>query len=174
MSMPTLRMIACCLLALLMTGLSASAATAQATRTVRKTGDWTVYEHQAGAGRICFASTPAKSSWPKGGERGLVHLFISSWPRDGVKGEISVKLGYVAKKGAPVTVRVGDVAFSLFTAGDRAFVQDATLELKLIEALRKGQSLTVEATSETAAQTIDTFSLQGVTQALQAVAAGCA
>jgi invasion protein IalB len=174
MSMPTLRMIACRLLVVLMIGLWASGAHAQTTRTVRKSGDWTVYEHQAGTARICFASTPAKSSSPKGFERGLVQLFISSWPRDGVKGEISVKLGYVAKKGAPVTVRIGDVAFSMFTAGDRAFMQDATLELKLIEALRKGQSLTVEATSDTAAETIDTFSLQGVTQALQTVAAGCA
>lgn len=149
-------------------------ADAQETRAVRKSGDWTVYEHQAGNKRLCFATTTPRSTVPKGLERGVVQLFVSSWPADGVKGEVSVKLGYAAKRGQPVTVRVGDNAFRLFSAGDRAFVQDATLELKLIEALRKGQTLTVEATSEVGQQTIDTFSLQGVTQALQALASGCA
>jgi invasion protein IalB len=90
-----------------------------------------------------------------------------------VKTEVSIKLGYPARKGADITVTVGTSAFKLFATGDRAFVADATEELKLVEALRKGTSLTVQATSERGTQTKDTYSLQGLNQALQAMVAGC-
>jgi invasion protein IalB len=161
------------ILALAAFGLAMPVEAAGSTRTVTKFGDWTLYEHDDGASRICFLSAAPRSSIPKDQARGPVQLFVSVWPKDGVKGEISVKLGYAAKKSIPVTVTVGKDAFRLFAAGDRAFVQDPTAELKLIEAVKKGTSLVVQATPETGAATTDTFSLQGLTQGLQSLATGC-
>jgi invasion protein IalB len=154
-------------------GQSANHAAASQTRTLGKFGDWVVYTHDAAATRICFVSAQPRASEPRGLNRDAVHLFVSGWPREGVKTEVSVKLGYPARRGSDVTVTIGQQAFKLFTAGDRAFVADATEELKLVEALRKGSSLTVQATSERGTQTRDTYTLQGLGQALQAMVSGC-
>ena len=92
---------------------------------------------------------------------------------DGVKAEISVKLGYPIKTGSDITVMVGNDTFTLFPKEERAYVADATEELKLIEAMKKGSKLTVQATSERGTATTDTYSLAGLSQALQALAAAC-
>ena len=171
--MPAIRLAALSPVLTMVLALGALPAAAQTTRALSKSGGWTLYQHQEGTTRICFLSTAPTSSLPKGTDRSGAQLFIAHWPRDGVKGEVSVKLGYVARKGTPVTVTIGRDVFQLFTAGDRAFIQDATAELKLVEALKKGSTVTVQATAENGASTSDTYSLQGLTQALQALAAGC-
>lgn len=146
---------------------------AQTTRTVTKTGDWTVYAHDSKSSRICFVTAQPRSTDPKGVNRDAAHFFVSGWPKDGIKSEISIKLGYSAKKDADISVTIGTTAFRLFASNDRAFVADPTEELKLIEALKKGSSMIVQATSERGTVTRDTYSLQGLSQALQAMLSGC-
>jgi invasion protein IalB len=146
---------------------------AQTTRSVSKAGDWTVYAHDGKAQRICFVTAQPRSTDPKSVNRDPVHFFVSGWPKDGVRSEVSIKLGYPAKKDADVSVTVGTTAFRLFASNDRAFVADPTEELKLIEALKKGSSMIVQATSERGTVTRDTYSLQGLSQALQAMLSGC-
>lgn len=144
----------------------------EGTRVVGKFGDWTLYAHD-GAAKICFLASEPKSSEPKGANRDAVLFYVSGWPKEGVKTEASVKLGYSIKKGAPATATIGSATFKLLAADDRGFVADPTDELKLIEAMRKGASLVVSATSERGTATRDTFSLQGVGQGLAALANGC-
>ncbi len=91
--------------------------------------------------------------------------------RPGVR--LRVKLGYALRKGSDVTLAVGSSSFKLFVSGDRAYVADATEELKLLEAMRKGSTMTVQGTSERGTSTTDTYSLAGISQALAAVASNC-
>jgi len=63
--------------------------------------------------------------------------------------------------------------FKLFSRGDRAYVIDPTDELKLLEAMKRASSVVVTAQSEQGAASRDTYSLAGITQALQAVSGGC-
>ena len=144
----------------------------EGTRVVGKFGDWTLYVHD-GAAKICFLAAEPKTSEPKGANRDAVLFYVSGWPKDGVKSEASVKLGYAIKKGAPATATIGSASFKLLAADDRGFVADPTDELKLIEAMKKGASLVISATSERGTATKDTFSLQGIGQGLAALANGC-
>jgi hypothetical protein len=84
-----------------------------------------------------------------------------------------VKLGYPIKTPSTVTVSVGDESFKLFPKDERAYVADTTEEMKLVEALKKGSTASVAATSTRGTDTTDTYSLTGVTQALQALATNC-
>ena len=90
-----------------------------------------------------------------------------------MKSEISVKIGYTLRKNSDVTLAVGSSSFKLFVNGDRAYVSDATQELKLLEAMRKGSTMTVQGTSERGTTTTDTYSLAGISQALQAITTSC-
>ncbi len=142
---------------------------------VNKFNDWALYSNTAGA-QICFLVGTAAPSETAGLKRAPPLMYISAWPKDGVKSEVSVKLGFTAKKGSEPTIAITgalSATFKLFVKDDRAFVADATQELKLIEAMKKGSKLTVQSLPDSGAPVTDTYSLAGVTNALQALAAGC-
>jgi invasion protein IalB len=134
-------------------------------------GAWIMHQSADAASKICFAATLPTAKEPAGANRAKTLLYVSAWPKEGVKAELSIKLGYRIK--GDITVTVGNDAFTLFPKDDRAYVADATDELKLIEAMKKGSKLTVQATSERGTATTDTYSLAGLSQALQALAAAC-
>lgn len=136
-------------------------------------GDWTVNATPDAASKTCFAASQPTQKEPAGANRAPVVLYISAWPKDGVKSEISVKLGYRIKGGSDVTVIVGTATYSLFPKDDRAFVADATQELKLLDEMKKGAKMVVQATSERGTATTDTYSLAGLTQAMKSLAEAC-
>ena len=150
-------------------------APASAATLVNTFNDWTLYSNAAG-GQICFLAGVPSATEPAGLKRDPALLYISAWPKDGVKAEISVKLGFLAKKATEPVLTISGAAsgtFKLFVKDDRAYVADATQELKLLEAMKKGTKLTVQAMSERGTTVSDTYSLQGITNALQALAGGC-
>jgi invasion protein IalB len=136
-------------------------------------GDWILHQSASDGPKICFAATQPRTKEPAGANRAKVVLYVSAWPKEGVKSEVSVKLGYRIKPDSPISVTVGDAQFQLFADEDRAYVADATEELKLVEAMKKGSKLVVQATSTRGTQTTDTYSLNGLGQALQSVASAC-
>jgi invasion protein IalB len=149
------------------------AAAAQGAVETGRYGAWITHQSADANSKICFAATLPTAKEPAGANRAKILFYIPAWPKEGVKAEVSVKLCYTIKADSDVTVTVGSDAFTLFAKDDRAYVEDATEELKLIEAMKKGSKLTVQAVSSRGTATTDTYSLAGLSQALQALAAGC-
>jgi invasion protein IalB len=156
-----------------LTAASPLTAAAQGAVETGRHGAWIMHQSADPASKICFAATQPTAKEPAGANRAKTLFYISAWPKEGVKAEVSIKLGYRIKTDSDITVMVGNDAFTLFPKEERAYVADATEELKLIEAMKKGSKLTVQATSERGTATTDTYSLAGLSQALQALAAGC-
>lgn len=146
---------------------------ADAAQLVSRFTDWASYAHEEEGQKLCFTLSEPKTQEPKAVKRDPAHFFVSAWPKAGVKTEISIKMGYSIKKGSEATVTIGEEAFRLFADADRAFVADPMQELKLLEAMKKGTRVVVQATSERGTATTDSYSLAGLTQALQAMAAAC-
>lgn len=153
--------------------LASSVVLAQTVKTIGTFSSWTSFTHGEAASLLCFATAQPSKQAPANAKRDPAFIYISSWPKDGVKAEISVKIGYALRKGSDVTLSVGSSSFKLFAHGDRAYVADATEELKLLEAMRKGSTMTVQGTSDRGTTTTDTYSLAGISQALQAIASNC-
>ena len=114
-----------------------------------------------------------KASEPQDVPRDAPRAYISAWPKDGIRGEISFRMGSPIKKNADGTATVNRNKYNLFAAKDRVFVKDATQELKLLDAMRKGNSLTVVIASESGTTVTDTYSLSGVGSALQKLQETC-
>ncbi len=150
---------------------SGSSADAQ-TRAFKKFGDWRVLTHTEGAAQICFTIAQPRTSEPAAAAESA-YFYVSAWPKDGVRSEVSVKTSVALKPGAPATIAIDQTIFKLFSRGDRAYVIDATDELKLLDAMKKGSTVVVLAQSEQGVVSKDTYSLAGITQALQAVSGGC-
>ncbi len=154
-------------------GLSAAPATAQSAKLIKSFSDWTLYAGPPGAQKTCFASSQPKETEPGSVKRNAAYFYISAWPGEGVKSEVSVKLGFAVKDGSEVTISIGGATFKLFTEAERAFVADPMEELKLIDAMKRGSQMTVRAVAPRGTTTTDTYSLMGITQALNSLASSC-
>jgi len=152
--------------------LTATSAVAQ-TKLVNTFKDWTLYAHSGDPANICFITAQPKEMTPPGARGDRSFFYVSSWPQDGVKAEISVKIGREMKAETPITIQIGNSSFELFTKGDKAFVSDPTEELKLIDTMKRGSFMVVKLTTADGREATETYSLIGVTRAINTLAQGC-
>jgi invasion protein IalB len=141
-------------------------------------GDWGAYTATPAGKKVCFAlAKPASSSDVPANRRtasNIVYMFISTRPSEKVKDEVSVLVtGYVFKPSADASLAIGTAPFVMYTQNDGAWIKNASDEKSIIDQMRKGADATVKATTSRGTQTIDTFSLKGIAQALDRVAQEC-
>jgi invasion protein IalB len=151
--------------------------TAQATL-LGQYGDWGAYTASPGGQKVCFALAKPTSSVDIPPNRRTaanpVYMFISTRPAEKVSNEISVLVtGYQFKPNSEASVAVGSTNFAMYTQNDGAWVKNAAEEAKLIDTMRKSADVAIKATSSRGTQTTDTFSLKGLSQAIDRVAQEC-
>jgi hypothetical protein len=152
--------------------ISVTPAFAQDVALLEKFQDWSAYA-ATGTPKVCFAVAKPKESAPKAVKRGPVFFYISRWPADNVVDEVSVKMGYPFSDGAKATVTIGSAKFELFTKDEGAFVEKPDMETKLIEAMKTGSTMKIQGKSARGTSTTDTYSLNGLSDALDRVAKEC-
>jgi hypothetical protein len=139
--------------------------------------DWYVYETGKGASRLCYALSEPKQMDPKNAKRDPAFFLISTWPGRKVRNEPSVVAGYAYKDGAKTDVQVGSDKFSFFTKNDGsaggAWLEDSKDEKKLIEAMKKGAGMNITGISSQGTMTHDTYSLAGISAALDKLDSTC-
>jgi invasion protein IalB len=136
-------------------------------------GDWSLMVDGNNPHLFCFVTSEPKSSAPNNTQRQAPRAYISAWPKDGIRAEVSFRMGFRIKKNTPGMATISPAGFRLFGSGDRAYVSDSTRELKLVDAMRKGTTMTVAASSDRGATVTDTYSLIGIRQALQKLQETC-
>jgi invasion protein IalB len=138
-------------------------------------GDWGAYTASPGGKKICFAiAKPASGeTTPPNRPRNPAYMFITSRPADKVADEVSIIIGYPFKPGSEASVDVGSTSFALYTQQDGAWIKNATEESHLVDAMRDGQTAVVKGVSAKGTQSTDTFSLKGLSQALERTGQDC-
>jgi invasion protein IalB len=138
-------------------------------------GDWGAYKANPGGKTVCFAlSKPTTAvTDPPGRNRDPSYAFVSTRPAEKVKNEVSVIVGYPQKSGVDATATIGSASYVLYTQNDGAWVKNAAEESQMVEAMRKGADLVVKSESSRGTKTTDTYSLKGISDALDKVAAEC-
>ena len=138
-------------------------------------GDWGAYKASPGGKKVCFAlSKPtAAVTEPANKKRDPSYAFVSTRPTEKVKNEISVIVGYPQKAGHDASAAIGSANYVLYTQNDGAWVKNAAEEPKMVEAMRKGHDLVVKSESTSGTKTTDTYSLKGISDALDKVAEEC-
>ncbi len=156
-----------------MSSLLAAEVSAQTVELVETQGAWGLYADSATPKQVCFLAASPQSTEPKGAHRDPIYFYISAWPKEGVKAEPSVKVGYPVNAQKDMTVAVGPDTFKLFIKGERGFVSEPAEESKLVEAMKKGSTAIVKATSTRGTNTTDTYALSGLGAALQKMGETC-
>ncbi|WP_295810790.1 invasion associated locus B family protein [uncultured Nitratireductor sp.] len=146
---------------------AASPALAQATA-VGQHRDWGVYSYQSGNGKVCYAMSVPKEKQPASLDHGDIFFFVSQKPGQNVASEPQFIAAYSFQTGSKVVVTVGSKSFTMFTQGKSAWLENAAEEPQLISAMRAGADMKVAAKSGRGNDTSYTFSLSGVTAAIDA------
>ena len=136
-------------------------------------GDWNAYVTQGAKDRTCYALAQPKERLPAALKRDPAYVFISTRPAENVKNEISVIMGFPLKDGGDAKADIGEAAFDLIAKGTSAWIKNAAEERQFVEALKKGSRLVVKAPSVKGNVTTDSYSLAGLSQALERVAKEC-
>ncbi|MGG7567362.1 invasion associated locus B family protein [Rhodovulum sp. DZ06] len=123
-------------------------------------------------GKVCWiVSEPTTSTARKGGKvvqvrRGDIYLMVSVRPGQGVKNEISMVAGYPFKPGSEVKATIGSQTYEMFTKGENAWLDDPSIDDRMVVAMKKGITAKLVGVSSRGTQTEDTFSLRGFTAAI--------
>ena len=138
---------------------------------------WTAYTSGAGDSKVCYAISSPTAKEPSKVKRDAVYFLINDWPNRKAKAEPEIVPGYLYRDGSKVTVEVGPDKFEFFTKNEGtsggAWVEQQTDETKLVDAMRRGAEIVVIGTSKRGTQTRDTYSLAGLSEALDKVHEAC-
>ncbi len=136
---------------------------------------WGAYKATPGGKKICFALSKPTSAVtdPVGRNRDPSYAFVSTRPSEKVKNEVSMIVGYPQKPGVDATATIGSASYVMYTQNDGAWVKNAAEEAQMVETMRKGVELVIKSVSTHGTKTTDTYSLKGLSQALDKVADEC-
>lgn len=167
------------LLAATALGLSLGTASADTATLLGVSKDWSAFTSGNGSSKICYALSKPTASDPKKAKRDPIYFLITDWPGRSPKAKAEPEAipGYQFKDGSTATAQVGSDKFELFTKNDdgagAAWVRKKADEVRLIDAMRRGQQLIVIGTSKRGTETHDTYSLAGLSDALDKIHASC-
>ena len=136
--------------------------------------DWESFTYQASGAPVCYIySVPKKTDAAKKVKRDPIYFLVTHFPGRKIHNQISTIIGYPFKDSSTVTVKVDDTAFELYTNGDVAWAAAPETELQIVNAMKNGTSLTVTGTSWKGTETTDTYSLTGVSKAMDKIDSAC-
>jgi Invasion associated locus B (IalB) protein len=138
-------------------------------------GTWGAYSATPNGKVVCFALAKPSSSKtnPPNRPRDPAYAFVSSRPAEKVINEVSVMIGYQLKPGSESSIDVGGASYAMYTQGDGLWIKNAAEEDAMVQAMRRSPDITVKGVSAKGTETIDTFSLKGLSQALDKIAQDC-
>ena len=155
---------------------AATAATGSAEPTlIGQYGTWGAYTATPNGRKVCFALAKPSSSKtnPPNRPRDPAFAFVSSRPAEKVVNEVSIMIGYALKPGSESSLEVGGSAYAMYTQGDGLWIKNAAEEEQMVSAMRKSAEVTVKGVSAKGTETVDVFSLKGLSQALDRLAQDC-
>jgi Invasion associated locus B (IalB) protein len=138
-------------------------------------GTWGAYTATPNGKKVCFALAKPSSSKtnPPNRPRDPAYAFVSTRPAEKVTNEVSVMIGYTLKPGSESTLEFGGASYAMYTQGDGLWIKNAAEEERMVDAMRKAADVVVKGVSAKGTETTDTFSLKGLSQALDKLAQDC-
>jgi hypothetical protein len=148
-------------------------ASAQSVQLIGAFKDWSVYSASEGAGAVCFALSKPTDVSPTPDGYTQAYLYLTKRPSENVTNELNLVAGFEFAPDQPATLSVGGKSFDLFTQKDAAWLLDPTQNDNLASAMRAGQSVVIQGTTDKGILVSETFSLSGATAANRAINSGC-
>jgi len=160
------------LVALMAVMLAVAPAAMAQSKAIGRYNDWRVYTEGEGRSMVCFAAVEPSDMAPKSANHGEVTFYVAAFKSGAATSQPSLRVGYTLRTDLAPQAVIGRDKFPMFASGQEAFFPDDR-EKPLLEALKKGQELRVEAASVKDARTAYHFSLKGSRDAIDKAKALC-
>ena len=148
---------------------------------------WTAWKGRDANGEICFISSQPQTVAPEGLRRSEIHFLVIQRKYLGTRNEVQTQIGYpfntsnensrVAPEGERIWLNawatIDGKRYQFMTVGENAWLADEDEEPAFVEALKAGSQLVVQGISHRDNTTTDTYSLSGVTAALEKLDEEC-
>ncbi len=150
---------------------TATAASAQVATQTGQHNAWGSYNYRTDSGPVCYiASVPSAFNPSEGVNHGDIFFLVTRKPNQNVQLEPSFRaMGYEFAQGSQIRVTIGDRTFNMDPSGGSAWIGNAAEETQLVEAMKSGSEMRVAARSSRPRDVSYTFSLRGVTAALNSI-----
>jgi hypothetical protein len=144
---------------------------------------WDLHVLDEPAGKTCIVASRPIESQPttvvRNGQqvaivRSAITFMITDWPADGLQNEVHVQMGYPLAGDVSVTVDDEATFTMTITDNEGAWLPTAVEDNLLTAAMMRGRTMAVRGRSTRGTDTVDTYSLYGVTDALARAAEECA
>jgi invasion protein IalB len=135
--------------------------------------EWFVYTNGTGAEKVCYALSQPRDSTPRNVNRDPIYFLVSTWPAQKKTGQPSIVPGYPFRANSKAEVQIGSDKFPFITEGTTAWVEKEADEPRMLNAMKRGATMTVIGTSQRGTLTRDSYSLAGLTAALDSAADAC-
>lgn len=122
--------------------------------------DWAVFTENRGEDLVCFAATEASSKAPASANHGQVWYYVTSWKSGRARNQPSLRVGFAFQTGNAPRLTIGRSVWTKFAAGSEAFADDAD-DPRIVDAIRRGASMSVNAVSARGTNVSYRFSLNG-------------
>lgn len=134
---------------------------------------WSAWTDTDSSGKICYVSATPQTTEPSNVNRGAIHFIVTIRPTN--PNEVATIVGYPIHETNPgASASVDGRSYPMVTQDNSAWLASIEDEPAFVQAMRAGSTMTVRATSQRGTNTIDTYSLRGVTAALNRATQECA
>jgi|GEM_PF-179174 hypothetical protein len=134
---------------------------------------WHSFKFKEGNSWVYFVTSRPEKEEGAYEKRGKTYLTITSRPDKKTSNVVNVVSGYTYKKDSVATLEIigkaGKKTFTLFTQGEGAWAVDDKTDTTLVTAMKSGNNLIVKGTSARGTKTTDTYSLMGISSALESI-----
>ena len=156
--------------ALILIVLTTGVALAQSPTRIQQFNAWGAYSYTSNGSKVCYILSLPTRKEPTNVNHGDIFFLVSQRPGQNVSYEPQAMMGYKLKDGSKVQVSIDNRNFVFFSNDDSAWAENAAEESAIVAAMRAGSTMTVKAVSQRGTNTTYTFSLSGVTAALEEIA----
>jgi hypothetical protein len=141
-------------------------ASAQAPTRIKQNNAWGSYSHSGSSGKICYILSIPTEKLPADRDHGDVFFMLARHPGQAGGIEPQFTAGYAFKDNSKVILDIDGRKFTMFTQGDKAWLENPAEESAVVDAMRSGRAMSVTAESRRGTQTNYKYSLSGVTASL--------
>ena len=129
--------------------------------------------HKAVDTKVCYVSSRPKASEPKTVKRDPIFFLVTHMPGRSVRDEVSTIIGYPFKQESSVQLAIDEAKFEMRTNADGAWAEDAATDRKIVATMKGGKAMTLQGTSWRGTVTTDTYSLKGLSAAMDKIDQAC-
>lgn len=135
---------------------------------------WTAWKGADANGVMCYVSAQPKDSQPAGVNRDPIHFLVIQRKGLGTKNEVQTLVGYPLAASSTPSAAVDGKSYDMIVEGSAAWLASTGDEAGFVDGMKRGTEMVVKGTSQRGTNTTDTYSLSGVTAAIEAADKGCA